>query len=94
MKPRHLAIPLSLLAAAPLLGQLAPSSSPGTPQPASPAPFSLVERSANSRLWERTEYEPAPDGQLRPKIHRVIELGSSICYQLPNGDWADTDDSF
>ncbi|HEY5914981.1 MAG TPA: hypothetical protein VJA21_30685, partial [Verrucomicrobiae bacterium] len=94
MKPCHLAIPLSLLAAAPLLGQPAPSLTPGSPQPASSKSFSLLERSANTRLWERTEYEPAPDGQFRPKVHRVIELGSSICYQLPNGDWADTDDSF
>ena len=85
---------LSALGSWSLPAQVVPPSALGSPEPAIPAPFSLVERSANSLLWERTEYEPAPDGQLRPKIHRVIELGSSICYQLSNGDWADTDDSF
>ncbi len=77
-----------------LFGQdLAPVTPGGTPAVDSGA-YAVVQRSANSRTWERTEYERAPDGQAVPRVHRVIELGSGICWQLPTGEWTDSGQAF
>ena len=60
-------------------------------QPALPAPtaFSVIERGANHRVWERTVYEPGPNGTVVAKKHRVTELATGLnC--LRNGQWTES----
>lgn len=59
------------------------SSTPATTQPA------IVARDANSRTWEWTESQPAPNGQTVQQIHRYTELATGLCYQQ-NGQWQDS----
>jgi hypothetical protein len=46
----------------------------------------VVERGANHRVWERTVYEPGPNGTVVGKKHRVTELATGLNY-LRNGQW-------
>ena len=55
-------------------------------QPPKPAPYSIVQRDANSRVWERYIFEKAPDGTLLAKPHRIIELATGMNY-LKQGQW-------
>ena len=54
-----------------------------------PAPPAIVSRDANSRVWQSTEYEQRPDGQVVSKKHQYTELASGLCYQQ-NGQWLDS----
>jgi hypothetical protein len=56
---------------------------------ASPTPFSIIQRSANSRVWEQTTYELSSSGQVIPHVHHYTELASGLCYQQ-NGQWMDS----
>jgi hypothetical protein len=56
-----------------------------------PAPTStaIISREANSRIWERTEYQAGPNGQVIPVKHHYTELGTGLCYHQ-NGQWLDS----
>jgi len=54
-----------------------------------PTPFATVERGANHRVWERTVYEPGPNGTAVPKKHRFTELMTGMYYQS-NGQWVES----
>ena len=57
-------------------------------QPALPAPtaYSVVENGPNHRVWERTIYEPGPNGTIVGRKHRVTELSTGLNF-LQNGQW-------
>ena len=42
--------------------------------------YSVIERGPHHRVWERLEYEPAPDGRQIPRPHRYIELATGMHY--------------
>ena len=54
--------------------------------------YSVVQRDANSRVWEWTENQQGLDGQIIPKKHDYTELGSGLCYQQ-NGQWIDSQET-
>jgi len=54
-----------------------------------PTPYSIISRSANSRVWEQTTYENSPSGQAIPQQHYYTEVASGLCYQQ-NGQWMDS----
>jgi hypothetical protein len=56
------------------------------PPPTQPT---IISREANSRVWERTEYEQGPNGQIIPKKHHYTELATGLCYEQ-NGRWMDS----
>src|SRR6185437_10172064 len=62
---------------------------PKNPRPHN-TPYSVVSHDANSRVWERTTYEKAPDGQWIPHTHRYEELGTGMYHQDANGDWIES----
>jgi Bacterial Ig domain len=55
----------------------------------SPTPYSIVQRSANSRIWQQTTYEQLPSGQKIPHVHQYTEMASGLCYQK-DGQWVDS----
>ena len=61
-----------------------------TPLPA-PTPYSIVQRAANNRVWERIIYERAPDGRAVPKKQQYTELATGMYYDS-NGQWAESKD--
>ena len=46
----------------------------------SPAPYKIISRDANSRVWERTTYEALPSGKVIPHKHHVTELATGLNY--------------
>jgi hypothetical protein len=64
--------------------------------PASPVPqdtpYSVVEKDANSRVWERTTYEKGPLGKFVPFVQRYTELASGLHY-WSNGQWLDSEET-
>jgi len=51
-----------------------------------PAPYSVVQRDANSCVWKWTDYQQGVNGQVVPKVHQYTELASGLSYQQ-NGQW-------
>jgi hypothetical protein len=54
-----------------------------------PTPSSIVQRDANSRVWERYTFEKSPDGTLLAKPHRIVELATGMHYQRGN-QWVES----
>ena len=54
-----------------------------------PAPYKIVQRGANSRIWQNTTYEKLASGQLIPHIYQYTEMASGLCYQK-DGQWLDS----
>ena len=46
----------------------------------SEAPYAVVSRDANQRVWERTEYETQLDGSRIPSVHQVVELSEILIF--------------
>ena len=57
--------------------------------PPPPTPYQVVERGANHRVWQRTDYETKPDGTVVPRLHQYTELATGLEYQQ-NGQWVDS----
>jgi hypothetical protein len=57
-----------------------------------PTPYVVVDRDANSKIWERTTYELGSDGKVIPKQHRYTELAAGLNYKDDQGQWADSQD--
>lgn len=51
-----------------------------------PTPYAAVEQGANHRIWERTMYEPGPNGTIIAKKHRYTELSSGLNFWR-DGQW-------
>ncbi len=56
-----------------------------------PTPYTIVQRSANSRVWESTSYELLPSGQVVSNLQHYTELATGLCYQQ-NGQWQDSEE--
>lgn len=75
-----------------LLGQLATVRSYGagttTANASNAAPYAVVERGANYRILERTNYEALPSGELIPHVRRVTELATGLNFtNSQTGQW-------
>ena len=84
-----------ILISAALSTQAQPAPSSGASGSAAPpavaTDYSIVERGPHHRIWERTVYEPAPDGSSVPRLHRYTELATGLHYLDPNtGQWLDS----
>lgn len=54
-------------------------------------PFSVVQRDANSRVWQRTTYEQGSSGELVPHVQQYIELATGMHYKDPKtGEWLES----
>ena len=68
-----------------------PSSSIQTvTTPPQDTPYAVVDRDANSSVWERTTYELSPSGEWVPQIHSYTEIAAGLHYKDENGNWADS----
>jgi hypothetical protein len=54
-----------------------------------PTPYSVVQRGANDRVWERATYERTPYGTIVPKKHQYTELATGMHY-WNNGQWVES----
>jgi len=54
-----------------------------------PTSYSIVQRDANSRVWQQTTYETSSSGQQIPHLHQYTEMASGLCYQK-DGQWMDS----
>ena len=65
-----------------------------TSQSSKPVPsdtaYSVVERGANHRVWQKISYELGPNGQPVPRIHRYTELATGMNYKDANGQWQES----
>jgi hypothetical protein len=59
------------------------------PSSAQDTPYSVVQRSANSRVWERTTYDQRPPGGTVSHVHHYTELATGLHY-LQNGHWLES----
>ena len=69
--------------------QTTPTTTPGgVTSPALPKPtaYQVVGQGANQRVWERTVYEPGPNGTVVGKKHRIVELATGMNF-LNKGQW-------
>jgi hypothetical protein len=74
----RLPIALSLCLSAGLLRGQSTLNNGTAPALSSPTPYSIVQKDANSQLWERTVYELDPSGRAVPKKHRYMELSTGL----------------
>src|SRR5437763_751515 len=86
---------LSLTMAANVFAQTRNSKKPIEPPPApsqvKDTPYAVVDRDANSRVWERRTYERTPTGELLPNVHRYQELATGLHYKDPQtGKWVES----
>ncbi len=93
MKTSWLTIVLLVFAASRIQGQVSQpdaSASPGQGTIlAQDTPYAVVDRGANSRVWQRTTYETRPDGRQIPHIYNYTELATGLHYQQ-NGQWVES----
>lgn len=54
-----------------------------------PTPYSVVQRAANNRVWERTVYEQGPNGTVVPKKHHYTEMAAGMHF-WSNGRWVES----
>jgi hypothetical protein len=73
-------------------GQAVPSSIAAATGPTGTlpdTPYAVVDRGANSRVWQRTTYETTPDGKQIPRTHQYTELATGLHYQK-KGQWVES----
>jgi hypothetical protein len=80
---------LSLALCATATAQTTATASKPPLAPPAATDFAVVQRSGHERVWDRTEYEPTRSGYA-PKVHRVVEIGTGICYRDAEGQWQDS----
>ncbi|HSY17454.1 MAG TPA: hypothetical protein VK815_03930 [Candidatus Acidoferrales bacterium] len=64
-----------------------PAPDPSAPDPAVPPPtaYQIVNRDANSRVWQRDSYLKLPDGHIATQHHSFTEIAAALHYQdCPN----------
>ena len=52
-----------------------------------PTPYSIVNQDANTRVWQRQEYEAGPNGQIVTNTHSYYELATGLNYLDSSGNW-------
>jgi hypothetical protein len=58
-------------------GAKAQTAAPSPVLPA-PTPYQIVERGANHQVWERTVYEPGPNGTVIGRKHHYTEIATAL----------------
>ena len=53
----------------------------------SPTPYTAVSRDADSCIWQRTEYQQGPNGEIIAQGHQYTELATGLNFKDPNGQW-------
>src|SRR5260370_8878469 len=69
-----------------------PSATPATAQAPSPipdTPYSVVERGANHRVWQKFSYETTVDGQVVAHSHSYTEIATGLAHLVGN-QWVDS----
>ena len=51
--------------------------------------YTVVERGADYRTWEKTTYEFSAAGEMVPQKHRYTELATGMNYKNANGQWVE-----
>lgn len=51
-----------------------------------PNDYRVVQRDANSQVWQRTEYTAGPNGQVMTNFHKYVELASGLNH-FEKGQW-------
>ena len=59
------------------------------PTAPSETPYTVVERGANHRVWQKTTYEILPDGRWVPHLHKYTELATGLHYRKC-GRWVES----
>ena len=77
------------------IGQTWAAGNAATPQSAgqsipSDTAYAVIDRGANSRVWEKTTYEQAPDGSVVTKKNHYTELATGLHYQNAQGQWVES----
>ena len=52
-----------------------------------PTPYSIVNQDANTRVWQRQEYEAGPNGQTITHIQQYKEIASGLNYLDANSNY-------
>src|ERR1700722_3976365 len=52
-----------------------------------PTSYTIVNQDANSRVWQREEYEAGPNGQITTNTHSYYELATGLNYLDSSGNW-------
>jgi hypothetical protein len=55
-----------------------------------PTSYSVVERGANHRVFERLVYEKSPSGRIYAKPHRYTEIATGMHYKDAKGNWLES----
>lgn len=55
-----------------------------------PAQYSVSERGPHHRVWERIEYERAPNGGVRAVPHRYEEVATGMHFKNEKGEWEES----
>ncbi|HSY19510.1 MAG TPA: hypothetical protein VK815_14305 [Candidatus Acidoferrales bacterium] len=64
-----------------------PSADPAVPPPTA---YQIVNRDANSRVWQRDTYLKLPDGHIATQHHSYTECAAGLHYQDAQGNWLDS----
>lgn len=63
------------------------NSGPLTSAPTA-TPYQIVQRGANSQVWQRTNYEYGPSGEVLSHTHRITELATGLNFtNSQSGKW-------
>lgn len=90
MKTFIYAVVLSL-AGAQMVPAQTPNPAAGVGQDNLPKPtaFRVVNRDANSRIWQRETYSKGPDGAVLTHIHEYTEVAAGLHYKNQRGEWVE-----
>src|SRR5258706_9492059 len=90
MKPALLILAL-LASAAPALNGQSPSTTNQGAAPIEATTYTIKERGANHRVWERVEYQNTPSGEVVTNVHRYTELATGLHYWNTNANaWVES----
>lgn len=56
-------------------------------------PYTIVSRSANARVWQRTDYTQGPSGVWVTNVHGYTELADGVCHKDISGNWVDSSEA-
>ena len=57
-------------------------------------PYTVVQKDANSQIWERTTYEQLSNGDVVPHVHRYQEIATGLNFKDPDtGEWEESSET-
>src|SRR6478736_1207846 len=59
-------------------------------EPVGKSAYSITERGAHHKVWERIEYEPGPDGKEFPRKHSYTELATGMHFKNAQSEWEES----